>query len=93
MPRLPIRRKVEYVKRQGQTRAHHCHWPGCTGQVPPALWGCRRHWYMLPKWLRDKVWQAYRPGQEIDMRPSREYLAVADEVEAWIMVNHLPTGA
>lgn len=76
--------KVAYVKRQGQTREHHCHWPGCGKQVPPAMWGCKEHWFVLPKALRDRVWATYRPGQEVNMTPSREYLAVATEVQAWI---------
>lgn len=76
--------KVAYVKAQAQTRKHECHWPGCNQQVPPAMWGCKRHWFILPKSLRDKVWKTYRPGQEIDMRPSDEYLTVAREIQDWI---------
>ncbi len=76
--------KADYVKSQEQTRDHHCHWPGCEMQVPPAMWGCRRHWFTLPKGLRDRVWAAYVPGQEVTMTPSEEYLAVASEVQAWI---------
>lgn len=76
--------KAEYVRGQGQTRKHHCHWPGCTQQVPPAVWGCKPHWFALPKDLRDRVWRAYRPGQEVDLTPSREYLQVADDVQRWI---------
>lgn len=77
--------KVAHVKRAGQTRDHHCHWPGCTKQVPPAIWGCRPHWFTLPKPLRDRIWAAYRPGQEVSMTPSREYLQVADEVQRWAL--------
>lgn len=79
--------KVEHVRtelRQAQTRDHHCHWPGCNQQVPPAAWGCRPHWYSLPKPLRDKVWDAYRPGQEQTQTPSARYIEVAREVQAWI---------
>ncbi|HQS18641.1 hypothetical protein [Reyranella sp.] len=82
--------KVRHVLSAGQTREHHCHWPGCEKQVPPAMWGCRMHWYMLPKDLRDKVWRAYRPGQEATMTPSRDYLDVAHQVQAWIAQNHPP---
>ena len=76
--------KVDHVRGATQTRRHGCHWPGCTRQVPPAMWGCRPHWYQLPKWLRDKVWAAYVPGQEDRMDPSEEYLTVAREVQDWI---------
>lgn len=79
--------KATYVKSQGQTRNHTCHWPGCNKQVPPAMWGCKQHWFRLPKYLRDKVWAAYVPGQEVSMTPSQEYLAVTDEVEEWIRAN------
>ncbi len=79
--------KRAYVKSQGQTRKHTCHWPGCAEQVPPAMWGCRRHWFSLPKRLRDRIWLTYRPGQEADMSPSMAYLNVADEVQAWIKEN------
>lgn len=77
--------KVKYVKSQGQTRSHECHWPGCKIQVPPALWGCRAHWFMLPRNLREKIWAAYVPGQEVSMTPSKEYLEAATEVEKWIL--------
>lgn len=33
--------KADYARSQGQTREHHCHWPGCDKQVPPAMWGCK----------------------------------------------------
>ena len=86
----PISKKVRYVKSQGQTRNHHCHWPGCPKQVPPAMWGCREHWYKLPVKLRNKIWKVYRPGQEKDMQPSEEYLAVAEEIQKWIRENYPP---
>jgi hypothetical protein len=48
------------------------------------MWGCRTHWFQLPKRLRDAIWRTYSPGQEIRMNPSRDYIAVADEVQRWI---------
>lgn len=80
--------KVKWVKSQGQNRDHTCHWPGCDKQVPPAMWGCYYHWMKLPKHLRDKIWAAYRIGQEVSMTPSREYLKVAEEVQQWIKEKH-----
>lgn len=82
--------KVAHVKRARQMRDHTCHWPGCTRQVKPALWGCLPHWRALPAALRAKIWAAYRPGQEEDLRPSRIYVAVAREVREWIFANHPP---
>jgi hypothetical protein len=76
--------KADYVRRQGQTRNHTCHWPGCQEQVPPAAWGCKEHWMKLPRYLRLKVWRAFRPGQEKTMDPSAEYIKVAKEVQEWV---------
>lgn len=80
--------KAEYVKSQGQTRRHHCHWPDCNAQVPPAMWGCKKHWFMLPKTLRDKIWATYQPGQEVTLTPSAAYLEAAQEVQDWIEALH-----
>lgn len=63
---------------------HTCHWPGCGEEVPPAMWGCKGHWFALPKLLRDRIWATYRRGQEITKTPSPEYLEAALEVQAWI---------
>lgn len=83
-----MNRKVEHVKAATQSRKHHCHWPKCEAQVPPAMWGCRKHWYMLAIGLRNKVWAAYQPGQEETMTPSRKYVEVAREVQEWIAANY-----
>lgn len=84
---VPVERKRRYARSQKQTRKHHCHWPGCTEQVPPAMWGCKAHWFKLPKVLRDRIWRTYAPGQEVDMTPSEEYLQVADDVQRWIAMQ------
>lgn len=76
--------KVAHVKAAGQTRDHKCHWPTCTVNVPPAMWGCRKHWYQLPAKLRAAVWATYKVGQEETMTPSRQYLDVAATVDLWI---------
>ena len=67
-----------------QTRNHTYHWPGCEKQVPPAMWGCKPHWFRLPLRLRNRVWLTFRPGQEVNMTPSAEYLKVAKEVQDWV---------
>lgn len=79
-----INEKVEHVKQAKQTRGHACHWPGCTVQVPPAMWGCKDHWFKLPKQLRRKIWASYRIGQEEQGNPSKEYVEIALEVQRWI---------
>lgn len=76
--------KAAYVRSQRQTREHHCHWPGCPKQVPPAMWGCKTHWFRLPARLRAAIWRTYQPGQEVTLTPSDDYLKVANEVQRWI---------
>lgn len=63
---------------------HTCHWPDCTTAVSPSMWGCKKHWFSLPKALRDEIWRTYVPGQEITKTPSAEYLAAARKVQDWI---------
>lgn len=58
-------------------RSHHCHATGCRQSVPPEMLMCRRHWFAVPKPLRDRVWATYRRGQCEDMNPSVEYLQAA----------------
>jgi len=79
--------KAAYVLSQGQTRSHHCHWPGCDKQVPPAVWGCKAHWFRLPQELRTQIWDAYTPGQEVTGTPSPAYIAAARAVQAWIALQ------
>lgn len=66
---------------------HTCHWPNCGKEVPPAMWGCRAHWFKLPANLRSRIWATYRPGQEIDKKPSPEYMEAAKAVQDWIKEN------
>ena len=83
--------KVDYVLSQNKiVKSHTCHWPNCPKLVPPAMWGCHTHWYMLPKNIRDEIWRTYEIGQEITKTPSDEYLAIAEKAEEWILKNHPP---
>lgn len=84
--------KAAYVKSQGQTRAHTCHWPGCGKQVPPAMWGCKVHWFRLPPRMRARIWALYKPGQEVRFDPSMEYLEVAKAAQEWIKANSAAPG-
>jgi len=45
---------------------------------------CAQHWFMLPQSIRDEVWKTYRPGQEIDKRPSAAYMAALAKARAYI---------
>ncbi len=55
---------------------HTCHAHGCEVAVPPKMFMCKRHWYSLPKNLRDAIWNEYTPGQERTKKPTARYMAV-----------------
>lgn len=63
---------------------HTCHWPGCGKEVAPQLWGCKFHWYSLPRHIRDQIWKTYVPGQEETKTPSPAYIAAATAARKWI---------
>lgn len=76
--------KYDHVRRATQDRDHTCHWPGCKVQCKPAFWGCRQHWYALPKDIQNEIWRTYEAGQEQTMTPSDAYLRAANRAQAWI---------
>lgn len=54
--------------------SHVCHADGCNVPVPPSMLMCKKHWYMVPKDIRDAVWREYVPGQEVSKTPSENYM-------------------
>ena len=81
--------KADYVRNATEHDGRHtCHWPGCGKAVPPAMWGCKTHWFKLPARLRAQIWATYKPGQEISKTPSASYLHVAQKVQEWIRVHN-----
>jgi hypothetical protein len=48
---------------------------------------CKKHWYMLPKTMRDAVWDEYIPGQEERMDPTGDYLTVATRAVRWLAIK------
>lgn len=45
---------------------------------------CKRHWFTLPRALRNHIWATYRPGQCDDWSPSREYCIAAKAAVVWL---------
>lgn len=56
---------------------HVCHARDCRARVEPRRLMCPKHWRMVPAKLQAEVWRTYRAGQEIDKRPSHDYLDAA----------------
>jgi hypothetical protein len=42
--------------------SHQCPGPECTAEIPATMLACRRHWYQVPKVIRDAVWWAWDGG-------------------------------
>ena len=56
--------------------SHVCHAWNCAKVVAPEFLFCPPHWRMTPRVTQRLVWALYRPGQEIDKRPTRAYLII-----------------
>lgn len=65
-------------------RRHACGWPGCGTSVPISLWGCREHWFALPREIRTRINRAYQQGdREALLRAHRRAIQ-------WIKTGTLP---
>jgi hypothetical protein len=74
-----------------QKEIHKCHHPDCDKSVNPSMWGCNEHWQQVPIELRTNLKKAYRIGQEVDKRPSRDYLTAAYAIR--IHIRNIKTNA
>ena len=61
-------------------KCHICSWPDCRRPVPLDMWGCKPHWFTLPKEIRDEIWQGYRRAGKL----SPEWLAANEQALEWI---------
>lgn len=68
---------------------HLCVAYGCGVNLPAHLLMCRRHWFRVPKALRDPIYALYRPGQDA-ATAGPEYLAVVDEAIAAVRESETP---
>lgn len=64
-----------------------CRALGCGVVVPASFLMCRRHWYMVPKAIRDRVWAEYRSGQVEDLDFSDAWLLAATEAQLAVAVR------
>lgn len=58
---------------------HKCFWPTCSATVSTTMFGCRRHWFRLPKRIRDKIWEGYRNSRSIWLEAAKEARRFAEE--------------
>ncbi len=55
---------------------HECPGPECEAQVPYEMLACRRHWYQVPRAIRNAVYSTWDSGAGAG---SREHLAAMDK--------------
>lgn len=55
---------------------------GCRVAVPARMLMCKPHWFALPRPMRDRVWDLYRPGQEMGDPPPTD--AYYDHIRACV---------
>lgn len=70
--------------RMGIKIHHECHAVGCGKRCPPRMLFCGPHWRMVPRKTQITVWNEYRPGQEVDKKPSLAYLAIQQTAVAQV---------
>lgn len=63
---------------------HKCPAPPCQRQVPPAMFACKSHWFLLPKQVRDDIWDAHRAGT------ASEHIAAMAAAVRWYEENLCP---
>lgn len=56
---------------------HTCHAIACEIPVKQEMFMCRRHWFMVPLKLRNRVWATYHDGQCDTLDPSSAYCQAA----------------
>lgn len=56
---------------------NYCHALGCQKEIKPSVLMCSNHWRKVPDDIKDDIWKYYRRGQEIDRKPSIDYLDAA----------------
>lgn len=62
---------------------HECPYPGCEIRVDYNMLGCKDHWFVLPRRLRNRIWKAWTAAQADGINMG-DYLEVrAEAVKFW----------
>jgi hypothetical protein len=54
-----------------------CPIPRCPVPIDPTRLMCRKHWYQVPKPIRDQVWATWRSGQGARSREHKDAVRLA----------------
>lgn len=60
--------------------SHPCPAPGCPLTVPTSKLACKTHWFMIPRDLRNRVWDAWAGG--LGAGSPAHHAAISDALEA-----------
>jgi hypothetical protein len=63
-------------------QARRCPAGGCGELIDPSRLMCRRHWYLVPKQVRDGVWATWRSGEGAFSRDHQDAVRMAITVAA-----------
>jgi hypothetical protein len=59
------------------TPAGRCPSPRCGARIDPTRLMCRRHWNLIPKRIRDRVWATWHSGQAATSREHQHAVSQA----------------
>ena len=62
-----------------QFRTHKCAARSCDKQISLNLLFCGRHWMMIPRRIRERIWIEYHTGIKKDTHPTPEYESLVDD--------------
>lgn len=58
-----------------------CAIPDCNVTIARTMLMCRSHWFMVPKWMRAKIWLEYKQGM------GKKYWDIRDDAIAYVVAN------
>lgn len=67
---------------------HRCHLPGCETPTPRQFLFCKKHWFMVSRVTRIRVWRAYRGAGGTDgciARATPEWVAAVKQAEVEVL--------
>lgn len=51
---------------------NRCPHPKCDAVKPRTMYACRKHWFELPRAIRDKIWKGYRESAALWLEADKE---------------------
>lgn len=58
---------------------HYCKAPGCKQKVDNCFLMCHKHWYMVPREIRNEIWRTYQPMSWGDLDLFERYVRATEQ--------------